>query len=249
MVTLYIQHLSLWTPLEQRETDLTDFLLNPFDIDEYELPALSQIPKRKQRRFNPLTKIVLETAFAVTPEEPHGDLLTVLSSRHGDLGNSIAILEDIAHEELVRPQQFSHSVLNVPFAYYSMEMQNRAAATAVSSDWASFAVGFMESVLQLAKNPGMELIYTCADLPIPEPISHFDATCRLPYSLSLKLSSEKSDGATAVTFSMGDEVAKDVASGENRVPQALRFYNWLMTSDAKSLVLGRENTTYVWKKD
>ncbi len=189
MINLSIKSYFLWTPFTSSEVVNNT---NPSPKSKtFEIPALDFIDKKKQRRLNELSRLVLYSAVKCTTPQMR-NCTTILSSRHGDINSALKVLQDIAHDELISPQMFVNSVLNMPFAYYAIFFSNNLSSSAISSSESSLGYGFLEAVLNLKRFPTNDILLTCADIPLEGDLEKFNDSPYLPYSFSLLISGDES---------------------------------------------------------
>ncbi len=241
MITLSIKSFFLWTPfpLVESEKDRPSFIQS----EEWEIPAPDFVDKKKQRRLNELSKLVLHSAIKCTTAEKR-NFVTVLSSRNGDINNALKVLQDISHNELVSPQMFVNSVLNMPFAYYSIFFGNNLPSSAVSSSESSLGYGFLEAVLNLRRFPGNDVLLTCADLPLNGDLKGFNNTPYLPYSLSMVISEDVS-AQNRICFNHETFNGRKVRS---QIPDALEFYHHFLNEDNDFYASETSDSRFTWKK-
>lgn len=238
---LSIKSFFLWTPFSQIDFERGK---QPLRLsEEWELPVSDIIDKKKQRRLNELSKIVLHSATKCITSE-NKNFVTVLSSRNGDINNALKILQDIKAGELISPQMFVNSVLNMPYAYYSIFFNNNLPSSAISSSESSLCYGFLEAAMNLNRFPGKDVLLTCADLPLDNDLKCYNDTSYLPYSLSLIISKEKSD-QNMISF---DYESFKGTKNQNRIPDALDFYYHFLSDNNVFFASETSDSRFIWKK-
>lgn len=240
MITFSIKSFFLWTPFLPIESSGSPSLVQTKD---WEIPAPDFIDKKQQRRLNELSKLVLYSAIKCTNPE-NRKLVTVLSSRNGDINNALKILQDIAKEELVSPQMFVNSVLNMPFAYYSIFFRNNLPSSAICSSESSLCYGFLEAAMNLKRFPGNDVLLTCADLSLNDDLEAFNDTPYLPYSLSMIISS---DDSVQNRICFGHE-AFNGTKKQNQIPDVLDFYFHFLKEDNDFFASETSDSRFTWKK-
>ena len=116
-------------------------------------PAPELLVAAERRRAPDTVVLALEVAaqaVAASGIAP-GDLLSVFTSAHGDLGITDAMCSALAaNPALVSPTKFLNSVHNAASGYWGIATACGAASTAVSGAEASFAAGLLEALTQCA---------------------------------------------------------------------------------------------------
>jgi hypothetical protein len=171
-----------------------------------------------RRRLSPQARMSLKVAHDCARDL--ASVRFVYASRHGELGRTTEMLEDIAAGESVSPTAFSMSVLNASAGLFSIARQDLAPTTAVSASRESFGYGLMEACLQLAERPHEPVLLVFADEPVPEVYGESDADCAHAIALLLK-----SDAAGALEWSC--EARQSAGPAESAEPQSRAFLRCL----------------------
>ena len=241
MISLAMKSFYLWTPFSLSEP-IEDFYSLPLP-QKWEIPPPDFIDKKKQRKLNDFSKLVLHSAIKCCAPE-NRSYITVLSSRNGDINNAFKVLQDIAKGELVSPQMFVNSVLNMPFAHYSIFFQNNLPSSAISSNESSLGYGFLEAVLNLKRFGGNYVLLTCADLPLEGDLEAYSDTSYVPYSLSMIISNDD-DQKKGFCFEYEPHTGK---KKQNRLPDALDFYFHFLNGNNDTFISETPDSRFVWKK-
>ncbi len=241
MITLAIKSFYLWTPFSLSEP-LSD-LDSRFRHEKWEIPAPDLIDKKKQRKLNNFSKLVLHSAIKCTNAE-NRNFITVLSSRNGDINNGLKILQDIANGELISPQMFVNSVLNMPFAHYSIFFGNKLPSSAISSSESSLCYGFLETVLNLKRFCGNDILLTCADLPLDADLEAYSNTSCLPYSLSMIISTDKTQ-QNQLCFDFEPICGQ---KKQNQMFDALEFYFHFLNGNKDIFTSETSDFRFTWKR-
>jgi hypothetical protein len=116
-------------------------------------PSPELLPAAERRRAPDTVAIALEVAtraVAASARAP-GELLSVFSSAHGDLGITDYICAMLVSAPLlISPTKFHNSVHNAASGYWGIATGCLRASTAVSAYRASFAAGLLEALIQCA---------------------------------------------------------------------------------------------------
>ena len=205
-------------------------------------PAVAFLPPAVRRRASRLTRLMLETAFACTTDEERGTVRSVFASRHGAIHVAIEILASLAREEAVSPLQFSHSVHNAQAGLFSIAAGNREASSSIAAGADTFAHGFLEAVLQLARRPAQPVLLVTGDEPIPENLAHLIEEPEAAYATALLLAS---DGpGTRLRFSLEPNLAPHK---QREWPDAIEFVRFVL-SDEPELSLESGRRRWRWER-
>jgi hypothetical protein len=158
------------------------------------VPVSELLPAAERRRAGLPVKLVLavgQEAFANAGRNA-GDTATVFTSSSGDGENLHRICETLASADReISPTRFHNSVHNAPAGYWSIAVGAREASTSLCGHDASFAVGLIDAVAQVAAEEAAVALIAC-DQPYPEPLDgvrHIAASVAIGIVLTPKPSS------------------------------------------------------------
>ncbi|MDB5804352.1 MAG: hypothetical protein JWN73_1674 [Betaproteobacteria bacterium] len=209
------------------------------------VPASELLPAAERRRAGLPVKLALavgQEAFANAARNA-GDTATVFTSSSGDGENLHKICETLASAEReISPTRFHNSVHNAPAGYWSIAVGARAASASLCGHDASFAVGLIDAVAQVATEDTAVALISC-DQPYPQPLDgarHIAASVAIGLVLTPKPSS-RSLAAIDITLAPKDgaESTMDDARLETLrlgVPSARALP--LLAAIAKAAVIG-----------
>ena len=200
------------------------------------------LPALLRRRCGPLARAMLATAFGCGDEGELARAATVFASRHGNINESIGLLERLAEGQALSPTRFSHTVHNAQAGLFSIAAGNREASSSVAARESTFGCAWLEALTLLARDPGRPVLLVMADAPL-DPI--FAVQVDEPggfYSLALMLS--PADGGAGLGFSVG----RSRDAGPRRAwPDALEFLRWYLSGEPRlELEAGRQ--LFVWER-
>jgi hypothetical protein len=154
-----------WAPGVTGHEDWQTWAREPRRIaDEGTAPATG-IPAMLRRRAARLGRAACETMCGLsltTNENP-----IIFCSRHGELSRSLTLLEQLADEGAVSPQEFGMAVHNAVAGLYSIAKKDHAPITALASENALVLSGLQESLAQLADGTIDSLMLVVCDEPVP----------------------------------------------------------------------------------
>ncbi len=132
--------------------------------DREEAAAVKAMPPLLRRRAQPLGRAALEVLYA--PALAYTDQPIVYCSRHGEVGRSAALLQALAAEGQVSPQEFSMSVHNAIPGLFLIAKQCRAPVISMASENQLALSGMVEALTQLAEGASSVILLFC-DAPLP----------------------------------------------------------------------------------
>jgi len=130
-----------------------------------------------RRRAHPLGRAALETLYA--PALAYTDQPIVFCSRHGEISRSLTLLQALAAEGQVSPQEFSMAVHNAIPGLFLIAKQSRAPIIALASENQLPLSGILEALAQIADGASSVILVFC-DAPSPTLFSPFidsEPTC------------------------------------------------------------------------
>lgn len=200
----------------------------------------ANIPKLLQRRLTPLAKAVFNAA---APCLKHGDAMpVVLSSAHGEICKSLAMLQTIQAGEELSPTAFSLSVHNAIAGLFSIAFNINQEITVIAPCAEGIAAAFIEAMgmLHEGKTEVLVLLY---DEPIAEfyPVEPYNLNSDHPCVIALKLA--RSGAGLALSFQFSGKNKND---GEQPA-QLLTFIQYLLGNE-RELHLGNPGHSWTWRK-
>ncbi|AVS77419.1 3-oxoacyl-ACP synthase [Paracidovorax avenae] len=135
----------------------------PGDTAAQAAPRADFLEPAMRRRAGALARAALQVAHDCAGHLP--SVRIVFASRHGELGRTTQMLQELAEGQELSPMAFSMSVLNAIAGVYSIATQDRAPATAVSAAEGTFGMALLEAGLQWADDPASPVLLLYADEP------------------------------------------------------------------------------------
>lgn len=119
-----------------------------------------------RRRLSPLSRVALHCAQAALAGERASQL--IFASRHGELGNTVNLLRQLAQAESLSPMGFSLSVHNTAAGLYGIAARDATPATAIAAGRDTLSACLIEAAAMLACGVESVLVsYVEQDLPTP----------------------------------------------------------------------------------
>ncbi|HJV95660.1 MAG TPA: beta-ketoacyl synthase chain length factor [Albitalea sp.] len=202
-----------------------------------EQPALAEMPALLRRRMNRLGRIALQASWDC--QQADIGMPTVFASRYGDVGRSLALIEDLAREGAVSPTGFGLSVHNAIGAMYSIARGDHGNAICVAAGRASAAAGMVEAAGLLADGAA-EVMLVCYDEALPADYASFrdDAPCSWAWAwrvarpaandakLSLHVSAADADDAEPTALPASLDVMRHFLAGDASLVQQIDGRRW-----------------------
>ena len=189
----YIKGVGLLAPgLEGIEASIPilrgDIAWSPGQLPEISVDIL---PANERRRTSRLVKHALLVAkkALLNSDTPAANLFSVFASSDGDTEIVNSICEALCQQDIfVSPTHFHNSVHNAPAGYWAIATGSHAPSTSLSAADGSFAVGLLESMVQV--NVWQEdVLFVALDHPPPPPLDKKRAI-KQPFAVALLLSAE-----------------------------------------------------------
>jgi hypothetical protein len=108
---------------------------------------VSTIPAGQRRRLPAFTRDVLRCTLPLLRERPRCPV--VLTSPHGDLTSTVALLTDVVHRQILSPSLFGLSVHNAPTGALSLCLDHPGDQIALAGDAGTLSMGLMEAYARL----------------------------------------------------------------------------------------------------
>lgn len=119
-----------------------------------------------RRRLSPLSRVALHCAQAALAGERASQL--IFASRHGELGNTVNLLRQLAQAEPLSPMGFSLSVHNTAAGLYGIATRDATPATAIAAGRDTLSACLIEAAAMVASGVDSVLVsYVEQDLPTP----------------------------------------------------------------------------------
>ncbi len=178
---------------------------------------MSVVPAMLRRRLSAMGRVALSLVIPLIDQ--WGDMPIVYVSRHGEVGRTLGLLQDMARGELMSPTAFSLSVHNSTAGLYSIHRGLTKNITAMSGGSEDLLPGLLEALGQCTAEEPQVLVLFC-DEPVPELYRHQVNQPEALYALALVLNR----GASWVLEALGQPQANSAE------PQSLQLLQHLEAS-------------------
>ncbi|MDP9127468.1 MAG: beta-ketoacyl synthase chain length factor [Pseudomonadota bacterium] len=187
--------------------------------DGGELSEVAALPGSLRRRVTTIGRQALGTAWGLPGAEA---ARLVLSSRHGEFGRTLSLLESVAAKTELSPADFTLSVHNALIGLLSIAQMNRRGHTAIAAGRESLCFALMEAVACLAESPAEPVVLIHYDEPLPGPYATFGDPTETPIALALALAADGSGEKLQLSVEAGSAQGGPAASHAHNFLQFLK---------------------------
>ena len=242
MIPVHLRKWAAWAPGHEDAQAWHGWCAAPRSLAAEGRPEASFLPALLRRRCSSLTRIMLTVAFECCGEDERAQVGSVFASRHGNINESIELLERLALEQPLSPTRFSHSVHNAQAGLFSIAAGNRRASSSIAAEAETFGCGFLEALTFLERAPESPVLLVMADVPLSAAFAGLVNEPPASYGLAMLLASE----GPGRRLDFGITTAGKPAPG-GRWPDALEFLRWLASPEPR-LALGGGARRFEWTK-
>lgn len=242
MSVAVVRSWAAWSPGLEDRGAWRKWCDDPKELQCEGCPDAQFLPAMLRRRCSALARIMLTAAFDCCGEDERRRVATVFASRHGNINESIELLERLARHQPLSPTRFSHSVHNAQAGLFSIAADNREASSSIAAQEDTFGSGWLEALTLLARAPGRPVLLVVGDVPLAATFAALVDEPEASYALALLLDRGETGDGVHVALENG-------ASGTRRPrwPDALEFLRWLL-SDQPRLALSCGRRRWVWER-
>jgi hypothetical protein len=242
VLTFVVRHWAAWAGgLEQREA-WEQWCRAPSPLTATDSPRLDFLPPMFRRRCSPLSRLMLQVAYAASGPESVGTVPTVFASRYGELALTLSLLQSLARSEPLTAAGFTHSIHNTQVGLFSIVAKNREMTSAVSAGPDTFPCAILEALALGARAGDGPVLVVIADEPVPSGFEVFDDDSTFPrYALALVIDRAGEGEHVALVPSGGGSTASRPAW-----PMAIEFLRWLLSNEP-TLTVGVRRT-WTWQR-
>lgn len=241
MIAAEVRRWSAWSPGCEDENAWQRWCRTPRPLALEGQPEARFLPPMLRRRCGPLARAMLTTAYGCCSEEELPRVASVFGSRHGNINESIELLERLAQGQALSPTRFSHSVHNAQAGLFSIAAGNREASSSIAACEATFPSAWLEALTLLERVPTRPVLLVVGDVPLAATFADLVDEPEGVYSLALLLVATAPE--RGLSFSVGPAEPEDRPAW----PDALVFLRWLL-SDAPRLSLQSGRNRWTWQR-
>ncbi len=242
MIAATVRRWSAWSPGLETAGAWSSWCAAPTELAAEGRPEARFLPAMLRRRCGSLARIMLTTAFECCDETELAEVATVFASRHGNINESINLLDRLAQRKPLSPTAFSHTVHNAQAGLFSIAAANRRASSSIAAQQDSFASGYLEALTLLERDPDRPVLLVVGDVPLAPTFAPLVEEPAGSYGLGLLLA--RDGEGTELTFGRDPEYDEPEPA---RWPDAIEFLRWYL-SDEPSLTLGSARRPWKWTR-
>jgi hypothetical protein len=242
VIPAYLRKWAAWAPGLEDEQAWLGWCAEPRPLAAEGNPEASFLPALLRRRCSPLTRIMLTVAFECCDEPERAQVGSVFASRHGNINESIDLLERLAHQLPLSPTRFSHSVHNAQAGLFSIAAGNRRASSSIAAEEETFGCAWLEALTFLERFPETPVLLVMAEVPLAPVFAALVDEPPASYGLGLLLASRGPGARLDFGISAGGG-----AAARPRWPEAAEFLRWLASPEPQ-LALGAGPRRFEWAK-
>jgi hypothetical protein len=237
-----LQSWGAWSPGLESRAAWQAWARSPVALEREGRPEAGFLPALLRRRCSTLTRVMLTAAYECCPPAERSQVRTVFASRHGNINDSIEMVERLAVDLPLSPARFSHTVHNAQAGLFSIAAENREASSSVAAQEDSFACAWIEALTHLQRDPSRSVLLVMADIPLAATFAALVEEPVATYGVALLLAARGS----------GQHLAFRAASVERERPvaawpDAVEFLRWLL-GDQPRLALGAGARRWQWER-
>jgi hypothetical protein len=238
----FLRRWAAWAPGIESEEDWLGWARSPEPLPQEGAPDVAFLPALQRRRCDQLSRMMLHVAHACCEDDQLAEVACVFASRHGSLGTTVSLLEDLAVDAPLSPAAFSHSVHNTQAGLFSIWARNPLPSMSVAAGNETFGHGFLEAIGMLHRERGRCVLFVTGDHAVPEALSALSDQPRGSCAVGLLLAAN----------GPGERLTLEIASTrEHRPPavwpDAIEFVRWWLSGEP-TLRLAREPRAWTWTR-
>ena len=214
----------------------------PVPLERSGHPEARFLPPLMRRRCSPLSRIALTAAFECCDEQERGRCASVFASRHGNINESVDLLDRLAERQPLSPTVFSHTVHNAGAGLFSLAASNPRTSSSIAAQADTFGCGWLETLALLEREPELPALLVVADVPLESAFAGLVDEVEAAYGVALLLAA--SGPGEPLGFAL--EAASE-APARPPWPDAVEFLRWLLSGEPR-LRLGEGERRFAWER-
>lgn len=242
MIDARVRSWAAWSTGREDAEAWRRWCADPRPLERSGHPEARFLPPLIRRRCSPLARIALTAAFACCGEEERARCTSVFASRHGNINESVDLLERLALRQPLSPTVFSHTVHNAQAGLFSLAAANSHGSSSIAAQADTFGCAYLEALALLEREPESPALLVIADVPLESAFAGLVDEAEAAYGVALLLAA--AGAGEPVGFAV--EPAAGPAA-QPRWPDAVEFLRWWL-SDEGELRLGEGPRRFAWRK-
>lgn len=210
-------------------------------------PKISFLQPLLRRRLSRLSKMALEVSFRVCDPAERSFVRPIFASRHGESGTTIALLNNIADNELFSPTAFSHSVHNTAVGYFSIAAENKLPGTALAAGRETICYALLQAITLLDRFPDSPVLVVFTSEPQDEVYHPWADEPQLTYGVGMLLQRPAVAPGNACLLRLDLLPAHQALIPSISRPYGLEFIRWLL-DDADAITIAGEGQDWKWSR-
>lgn len=191
---------------------------------------------------------MLTAAFDCCDADEIAEVNTVFASRHGNINESIDLLDRLALQKPLSPTKFSHTVHNAQAGLFSIASENRLPSSSIAAQDDLFACGYLEALTLLERYPERKVLLVVGDVPLTPVFAHLVDEPVGSYGLALLLAIHDHDTPDSLSFEMTTSTGPPGLHRAPIWPDSIEFLRWYLTGEP-ALVLGHGRRRWHWQRN
>lgn len=222
---------SAWAPGISGQNRWLDFFRTGKRSEEEGAPDVADIASLLRRRMSKLTRMSVSVALDCCRRAaiPASDVHVVFASRHGEMGETVNLLNQLVNGETPSPMGFSGSVHHTALGFFSLATANRRAMRAISGGEASFCYGFLDAMGLLTETNSPPVLLVAADETVPAPFADLIGKNNFSYAAAFLLGRSDHPRGRIISLNMPSRrfgFKRKVARATSLGIPALDFLRW-----------------------
>ena len=132
MIEASVRRWSAWSAGREDADAWRSWCARPVALEAGGHPEARFLPSLIRRRCSPLARIALTAAFGCCGDDERAECTSVFASRHGNINESIDLLDRLAEHQALSPTTFSHTVHNAQAGLFSLAAGNHQTSSSIA---------------------------------------------------------------------------------------------------------------------
>ncbi|TNF68908.1 MAG: hypothetical protein EP298_05565 [Gammaproteobacteria bacterium] len=224
-------------------------LLMPDDLHQHQ----TIIPAQYRRRLSHVSKLALTAALMITDKNINQTIETIdyiaFGSQHGELDNTVNVLNSISDQETLSPMKFSLAVHNATAGLYTIIKKLNRPVTSIAAGVDTFLMTVLDAMSFLNQHKNKTALVVIFDQRLAECYQNLNIAYDCAYAMTLLLKySERDEANLGVDIASCEIAQNDMNANKVDVVPAIEFFKWYR-SGLVSQVLEQYSLTqkFIWQ--
>ena len=242
MIEAHVRAWSAWSPGREDALAWRSWAAAPEPLARSGHPEARFLPPLIRRRCSPLARIALTAAFECCGEDVRGRCGSVFASRHGNINESVDLLDRLALRQPLSPTVVSHTVHNAQAGLFSLAAANPCTSSSLAARADTFGCAWLESLALLEREPALPALLVISDVPLESAFAGLVDEVEAAYGVALLLAA---DGPGEPVGFAVEPAAEPPA--RPRWPDAVEFLRFWLAGERR-LRLGEGARRFTWER-